>query len=74
MARNRSQSRDDRKRVVSVLLDAEEARLLDMTVNVLQVSPGEVMLRGLHLVGVTGQVLMGNGRVKVSTTSLALCE
>lgn len=74
MARTKGQGSDDRKRVVSVLLDAQAAKLLDMAVAVLEVPPGEVLRRGLYLVTVTGEVLLGSGYAELGQRAVCTCE
>lgn len=66
MPRSRFGSVARPKRLVSVLLNDEEADLLEASVMVLEVDQAEVLKRGLYLVGLTSQVLLGNGCVSLT--------
>lgn len=69
MARARVRTAGD-GRFVHVLLDREQGEVLDMTSELLGVSPGEVLVRGLYLMGLSGQVLHGQARVALASEGL----
>lgn len=61
-------------RVVNLSLAREDAELLEVAVAALGVAPDEVLRRGLYLIGLTGQTLLGTSRVRMAGNRMELAR